>query len=193
MSTYTNGNGHDIFIDAVDTQYSIIMLPLDSPHNSPDHHATVIILSYNKIPMILNKLDRNAKWIYKNKYLPSNIGTSIARKIIKGTAIAVSDGSYKGNIGTAAFIIHKNARTCSWVGTTICAGQPEHQDPYRAKLTGQLGKIVTLHIICNLHKICEGSVTITCDNDNMLEHCFTEDFHAILQQHTGTSFRVSGN
>ena len=52
----------------------------------------------------INKLDDSAKWAVQN-WIATDNGHTIAEAIKSGKAIAVSDGSYKNNLGTAAFVI----------------------------------------------------------------------------------------
>ena len=78
-------------------------------------------------------------------------------------AIAVSDGSFKDSMGTACYIIEgPNARggiTCP----VVAPGSSKDHSPYRSELTGLLGVAVLIHLLCKVHHIQQGSVTVACN------------------------------
>ena len=74
-----------------------------------------------------------------------NDGQSIAMEISMGTAIAVSDGSYKDNFGTSAFIFDGLYTTSRITGRNRIPGSPADQSAHRSEVGGIVGMAVTLN------------------------------------------------
>ena len=90
--------------------------------------------------------------------------------IRQGTAIAVTDGSYKENMGTAAFTFRaspQDPRSLTFVHMT--PGMPHELTPYRAEVGGIYGiaKFIT-RLTTPLANI-SGSITIACDCKGALD------------------------
>ena len=81
-------------------------------------------------------------------------GHLLAEALRNGTTSAVSDGSYRDDIqrGSAAFIVSERpegAVTASMaIGCNLTTGLPEDQSSYRSKLTGILGILSFMDILC---------------------------------------------
>lgn len=88
----------------------------------------------------------------------------VAQAIEAGTAIAVSDGSFKTGVATAACCIEGEAYGfCRVSATCLTPGHQDDHDPYRAKLSGILMIICVVERICVVFGIVHGQVTIACD------------------------------
>ena len=85
--------------------------------------------------------------------------------IRKGTAIAVSDGSYvkELGLGTAAWIIESEDGSQYIRGTCISPGPRTIQSAYRSEAIGLLAIIDYLHTLCDQQNLKEGKCTIACD------------------------------
>jgi hypothetical protein len=86
----------------------------------------------------------------------------LARAIKQGTAVAVTDGSYKDGMGTAAFTFRTglfDKHEISLVHMT--PGQPEEITPYRAEMSGIFGIASFLQRVH--HDCAGGTITVACD------------------------------
>ena len=118
------------------------------------------------------KEDNNSfvSWLNVDRYRAGS-ERKLADDIINGTALAVSDGSYSEEKGTA---------TASWIISTvdkrnwltagaISPGPSLIQSSYRAEMLGILGIMEELQHICNRRYITDGSCQIFCDGLAVLQ------------------------
>jgi hypothetical protein len=75
-----------------------------------------------------------AEWDHQQANLPQ-----LVQDIKQGTASAVSDGSYKNNNGTSAFLLCAADVTNCIIGVNAVPGAPSEQSTYRSKLAGVSG------------------------------------------------------
>ena len=101
------------------------------------------------------------QWVTEWLDPPNNLD-NIASAISNGTAIAMTDGSYKIN-GSAAFCIGSSFQNI-WRGACRVPGHQLIQNSYRSELCGILGVIVLISKLCCSHDIHEGTITLACDN-----------------------------
>jgi hypothetical protein len=84
----------------------------------------------------------------------SDNGFLVADAIGDGTALAISDGSYKNERGTSAFLLQGLSKEQGRIlGVDCTPGDPSDQSAYRAELSGISGILATLSIICQIHQI----------------------------------------
>ena len=95
-------------------------------------------------------------------------GSLISQAINSGTAIAVSDGSFREGVGTSAFVLEGPNSHGRIVTTNVVPGESEDQSAYRSELAGLYGIISTVEQICLEHSITQGSITIGCDGAEAL-------------------------
>ena len=88
----------------------------------------------------------------------------IASGIRDGTAIAVTDGSFKLQRGTSAFTLVDLASGTQLTGANHVPGICTDHCSYRSELTGILGTVILIDIVCGFFGITSGHVTIGCDN-----------------------------
>jgi exonuclease III len=97
---------------------------------------------------------------------PSDI-TVLIQGILSGTAIAVTDGSFKDSLGTAAFTIQPNlefeSEIHSYIMVNQTPGYSEDMDAYRAELGGIFGIIDLANQLCTEYSLTAGSITVGCD------------------------------
>ena len=116
----------------------------------------------NKLQEAIKHLPTGAKWVVSN-WTGTDNGANIAAAIRQGTAVAVSDGSFKNEAGTAAFVLEGNNKRHRIEGVAEVPGQPSDQSAYRSELTGIFGIAVMITTICKIHNITEGSIEVGCN------------------------------
>jgi hypothetical protein len=102
-------------------------------------------------------------------------GSHIAQSILEGDAIAVSDGSFKNSVGTAAWIIQSSEGESAMEGRAICPGIDADQSSYQSELNGILLITQIVNKVCKFCKIEEGGVTIGCDGLSALTASCSDD------------------
>jgi hypothetical protein len=107
-------------------------------------------------------------WPIAESYFPPD-PTLVAQAISNGTAVMVSNGSYKAllstEIGAAAWILE-----CSQTGATCCgecstSGLRNEVNAYRSELQGCHAGLLGLYAFSIYHQLQGGSVTFHFDND----------------------------
>ena len=89
---------------------------------------------------------------------------SVIQGLQDGTAIVLTDGSFKNGLGTAAYALRACAADPDGIdAVNITPGWPEEVDPYRAELGGIYGCIRLVNMLGQLHHIPSGGVTLACD------------------------------
>jgi hypothetical protein len=99
----------------------------------------------------------------------SDQAAHVAMCIIRGTARAVSDGSYKNNFSTSSFAVEGTDQSLQVQGVNRAPGSPRDQSAYRGELVGISGILSLLTIICGLHDITSGHITIGLDGEGALK------------------------
>jgi hypothetical protein len=93
-------------------------------------------------------------------------GFILADGIIKGVAMAVSDGSYKNHIGTSGFILRGANRQIGAIGDNVVPGNPHEQSSYRSELAG--GVLALVSTVCKKYDITDGSILLALDGEQAL-------------------------
>jgi hypothetical protein len=96
-------------------------------------------------------------------------GLRISAAISNHTAIAVSDGSLKFGLGTAAFIIEADDHLDHIRGVNKVPGPILDGDSHRCEVSGIYSTALIVEAISKLHNITSGSITMACDNDHSLQ------------------------
>lgn len=105
-------------------------------------------------------------------------GFCIAQAIQDGTAIAVSDGSYKNGFGTSALIIEAADSRDNIIALNAVPGDPATQCSYRSELAGIFGQVILVNTICALHGITNGTIESGCDGEEALRQVFSREREA---------------
>ena len=108
------------------------------------------------------------QWALK-EILTTDCIDEIVRDINKGTAVAVSDGSFKGMGGTAAWIIENESGSQRIMGVVNVPGTVLDQSAYRSEIAGIYGSVLVIETIKDTLKLDKGGITIGCDGKNALE------------------------
>jgi hypothetical protein len=135
---------------------------------------------------VINALDirEGEQWALKEILTTESI-TEIVRDIENGTAVAVSDGSYKDNGGTAAWIIENKSGTQRIVGQVNVPGTVSDQSAYRSEIAGIYGSILVIETIKDALGLEKGGIMIVCDGKNALEQALNTEYNitSCQQQH----------
>jgi hypothetical protein len=110
----------------------------------------------------VNQRDKQQLWAIES-FVSSDEGLVVADAIRTGDCIGVSDGSYKDEFGTAAWIIQGKDEIGSISGVCVVPGNSTDQSAYRSELAGLYAIITMIEAVCIFHKIEKGVVTIGCD------------------------------
>jgi hypothetical protein len=120
----------------------------------------------------INQLPESARWAVANATLTQGDYATLAQDIKNGDAIAVSDGSFKDQLGTAAWTIEGRDASpttkTSVEGSCVIPGNPEDQGAYRSELGGLYCITVATNLVCQHEAITSGKMTIACDGDSAL-------------------------
>ena len=109
-----------------------------------------------------------AGWPLATAWFPEE-GSTLAEAIRKGTAIGVSDGSYKPNqathLASAGWIV-QDLHTKKHIGGVLrVSGNPKETNAYRAELQGLHAMLMAITILCEFHWITQGSLVLGLDNE----------------------------
>jgi hypothetical protein len=98
------------------------------------------------------------KWLKESVVFPQNLNQMLGKQ---PHLIAVSDGSFKQEHGTAAWIL-RASEACEIVGQMITPGTARDQSAYRSELAGLYGVACTIWLLEKEHGIT-GTVLAACD------------------------------
>ena len=92
-------------------------------------------------------------------------------------AIAVSDGSLKYGIGTAAFMVVSSANIALHpiIGTLLVPGVVKDGDSHCCELAGIYGIVILIQSMVDRYSILSGGVHVACNIKQAL-HIFDPDF-----------------
>jgi len=119
-------------------------------------------------------VENAASWRCHNLAFSGDV-TKLAQSLRDGSAIAVSDGSYKSTYGTASWWIEAQGSSIS--GDALVPGLGDAQSSYRSELTGLYAILDVCHYLCSYLNILEGGITIGCDGLEALRKSFAYKLH----------------
>jgi hypothetical protein len=95
----------------------------------------------------------------------------LAISIIEGTAIAVSNGSPKDDMGTAAFHIEDSEEGDQVLieGVLQVPGSPRESSSHRSELGGLYGTVTAVEAVIQFLNITEGVIEVGCDGESALQ------------------------
>jgi hypothetical protein len=125
----------------------------------------------------INTLPSGSKWAIQC-FDSSNDGLRIAQAIRTGTAVTLSDGSFKDGFGTVALILEAEDPAHNIVTVNVVPGNTQAQGSYRSELAGIFGQIIFINLICQIHGITQGAITSRCDGKGALTKVFSDDDEA---------------
>ena len=93
----------------------------------------------------------------------------VAISLVKGSAIAVSDGSLKNSMGTAAYHIEAPvSEQASIEGLLQVPGSKRDGSSHRSKLGGLYGIVTVVEALVEVYGITEGAIEVGCDGESAL-------------------------
>jgi putative intracellular protease/amidase len=113
-------------------------------------------------------LPANERWAVA-KVQCTDEGATIAHALSTGEVISVSDGSFKLEHGTAAWVIEAASSLHRITGVGVIPGTASDQSAYRSELGGLFGIAVMVKVICEHHGITQGTASIACDGLSALQ------------------------
>ena len=126
----------------------------------------------NNVWSLLSQRPDSFQWAVSEMSL-SDDGIVIAQALIQGTAIAVSNGSFKDSQGTSAFIIEGGSKQGRLVGVNLIPRDESSQSQYRRSELGGVASILEcLHCICIAHGITAGKVEVGLDGKQAMKEAF---------------------
>jgi hypothetical protein len=102
--------------------------------------------------------------------LPSDLSL-IVNALVKSTARAISDGSFKSKFGTSAFTIVDDIQG-SILGLNVVPGHPDDQSAYRSELAGLFGIVLVVNLLCSWADIMSDGIEVACDGLSALNKAF---------------------
>ena len=121
------------------------------------------------------QLPKNAQWAIAQVTGPKDI-RHVVEAIKRGTAVVVSDGSFKEGSGTSAFTL--GSFTDYFLGVNQVPGVFSTHSAYRAELAGIVGGLTLLLLVCRVHNIRQGAVTLGLDGKNAMNRAEQDASHA---------------
>ena len=126
---------------------------MESAPPNPVHSPTTL-------PIFLANLPESAQWALQELSYTGSLSNHI-RSLSLGQAIAVSDGSYADNRGTAAWILTNQHNSIS--GLCSIPGIPRFHSSYRSELGGLYGILLVVWAIEQVHPSLAVHLSIYCD------------------------------
>ena len=112
----------------------------------------------------IQKIPGKRRWAIEDWGITGN-EAAVVEAITQGKALAVTDGSYKDNWGTAALVISDPSGVNKIWARHVTPGEDRTQSAPRSETGGMYGIMVMLKAIEEQYDITEGEVTVSCDND----------------------------
>ncbi len=129
------------------------------------------------------RIHDNDQWAIRSFSCPDN-GTAIARAIIQGNAVAVCDGSFKEEFGTAGFVFQQgNTNDLRITGAHVTPGHSDEINPYRSELGGILAVVIVAEALVLFHDIREGTIEVGCDCESGITTVFEHEYDTPKQPH----------
>jgi hypothetical protein len=104
-----------------------------------------------------------------NIIIHSDEGKDVALAIQERSAYAVSDGSYKQQWNTSAFLLEsRDCKSGRVIGLNEIPGAPEDQSAYRSELAGISGIMAVVDCLCRLHYLTSGTIHCRLDGEQAM-------------------------
>jgi hypothetical protein len=97
----------------------------------------------------------------------------LAGAIERSELIGIGDGSYKDDMGTAAWrLFYINLEDQQWTGQLLVPGQPADQSAFRSELAGLYAMTTLVNSMVDYYEVPNGAVELACDRIQALEYFF---------------------
>jgi hypothetical protein len=147
------------------------------------HNGTITLTGSAPVKNILSsfatfcqflKSKQEWEWLTKNLHYDEGHLAKIAREISQGHGIAVSDGSFDNQRGTALLVIEGCTSDERILADVMVPGEPDIQCAFRSEAAGILAAIQLVHALLQFYNIQQGSITMYCDGKSALQRCFSD-------------------
>ncbi len=156
------------FADAQDND-GLAILTSTSQSSIPERSALLNQdLSSLTLESLRQEQNKKDKWAIAEWDCKHTIATRVAEDIKNGTATAVSDGSFKNENGTSAFLVCAEDDSQRIIGVNAVPGACKEQSAYRSELAGISGILMVLDILCKKFQITSGAIEIGLDGQQAL-------------------------
>ena len=147
---------------------------------SASSHTTVPLVNlsangHRTFAQAIRALPLSQHWSVQQCSTLTQLAADVADAILAGTAIAVSDGSFKDSFGTSAWTLRGDTNESFITGVNVVPGSDEDQSAFRSELAGIYGIIIATTVLCELHDIHSGCITVACDGESALDYVFDWD------------------
>jgi hypothetical protein len=119
-------------------------------------------LSTGTLESRISNGDEGWRWAVE-RFAVTDGGRTLAEAIRQGQAIAVSDGSYKDDFGTAAYVLEGKTAANRIVCALASPGISEDQSSFCSELAGLYGIIMMVQAICHQFRITSGGIEVGCN------------------------------
>ena len=107
----------------------------------------------------------------------------IVKDIANGRAVGVSDGSFKDEAGTAAWILENEAGTQRIMGNVVVPGYRLDQSAYRSEIAGLYAMVLVVEMIKEVWGLTKGGILLGCDGKDALNQAINiEQTMTVCQQ-----------
>jgi len=113
------------------------------------------------------------------------IGTkkAVAEVIAQGTALAVSDGSFKDGRGVVAWMIEGPTANNKITGACLVPGTAEDHSAFWSELMGIFGILLTVQYIMMDNDTGQGTIWVCCDGKSALGRAKSDYPIQIMEPH----------
>ena len=105
------------------------------------------------------------EWMVPSTWHAENLQHVAAHLSSSRPLCAVSDGSFHPalQVGTAAWVLHTGDHTHDLGGSNVVPGPKEVQCAHRSELSGLIGAVRHVNLICHMFQITSGDAELGCD------------------------------
>ena len=115
---------------------------------------------------------KGEEWVTRGIGMTTKID-DIVNCIREGTAVGVSDGSFKEEYGTAAWVLENKTGTQRIMGHLVSPGFNSDQSAYRSEISGLYAMVMMTEAIIKVWNIQEGGITLGCDGKSALRQALS--------------------
>jgi hypothetical protein len=122
----------------------------------------------------IKALPTSLRWAVR-RFDSTDNGEGVAHALRMGTAVALSDGSFKDQFRTAAIVIEAANSQHNIIAVNVAPGPPDTQSPFCSELAGLFGQVVLVNTIYMAHNVTSGSIESGCNGKVALEQIYPID------------------
>ena len=139
------------------------------------------VASLERLMEVLS-LRKGEQWALHNLKTTECID-DIVKDIANGKAVGVSDGSFKDEAGTAAWILENEAGTQRIMGNVVVPGYGLDQSAYRSEIAGLYAMVLVVEMIKEVWGFTKGGILLGCDGKDALNQAINiEQTMTVCQQ-----------